>query len=104
MSETVSVRLPAGVAKKLDALAKTLDRSKTSIVSRAVMEYLKEYDDYHVALWRLKDNDDETLSKRELVKTTGSDEGLSASTLRAHSSQSTGKTAFVETTFPKKLV
>ncbi len=71
MSEAVSVRLPEDIAKKLDALAKTLDRSKTYIVTKAVQEYLEEYEDYLVALHRLKDKDDGIVSEKELVKSLG---------------------------------
>lgn len=36
MSEAVSVRLPEDVAKRLNELAKSLDRPKTYIVTKAL--------------------------------------------------------------------
>ena len=68
MSEAVSVRLPEDVAKRLDELAKSLDRPKTYIVTKALREYLAEYEDYLIALHRLNDKDDKIISGKELVK------------------------------------
>lgn len=68
MSEAVSVRLPEEVAKKLDELAKALERSRTYIVTKAIQEYLEEYEDYLLALNRLHDKDDAIVSEKELVK------------------------------------
>jgi RHH-type rel operon transcriptional repressor/antitoxin RelB len=68
MSEAVSVRLPEDVARRLDELAKSLDRPKTYIVTKALRQYLEEYEDYLIALHRLNDKDDRVVSERELVK------------------------------------
>lgn len=68
MSEAVSVRLPEDVAKQLDDLARSLDRPKTYIVTKALREYLAEYEDYLVAIHRLSDKDDRVVSEQELVK------------------------------------
>ena len=68
MSEAVSVRLPQDIAKRLDELAKSLDRPKTYIVTKALKEYLEEYEDYLIALHRLNDKDDKVVSEKELVK------------------------------------
>ena len=68
MSEAVSVRLPEDVAKRLDELARSLDRPKTYIVTKALREYLEEYEDYLIALHRLNDKDDKIISGIELVK------------------------------------
>jgi RHH-type transcriptional regulator, rel operon repressor / antitoxin RelB len=68
MSEAVSLRLPEDVAKQLDKLAESLDRPRTYIITKAVREYLAEYEDYLVALHRLNDKDDRILSEKELVK------------------------------------
>jgi len=67
MTEAVSVRLPDDVAKKLDNLSKTLDRSRTYIVTKALREYLEEYEDYLIALHRLHDKNDQVVSERELA-------------------------------------
>ena len=68
MSEAVSVRLPEDVAKRLEELAKSLVRPKTYIVTKALREYLEEYEDYLIALHRLNDKDDRLVSEKELVK------------------------------------
>lgn len=68
MSDTISVRLPEDMAKRLDELAKSLDRSKTYIVTKALREYLEEYEDYLIALHRLNDKNDRVISEKELVK------------------------------------
>jgi RHH-type rel operon transcriptional repressor/antitoxin RelB len=68
MSAPVSVRLPEDVAKRLDRLSKSLDRPKTYIVTKALREYLEEYEDYLVALHRLNDKDDKVVSRKELLE------------------------------------
>ena len=68
MSEALSLRLPEDIAKKLDALAKTLERSRTYIVTKAIQEYLEEYEDYLLALHRLQDKNDAIVSEKDLVK------------------------------------
>lgn len=67
MNDAVSVRLPEDVARRLDQLAKSLDRPKTYIVTKALREYLEEYEDYLIALHRLNDKDDRVVSRKELV-------------------------------------
>jgi len=64
----VSIRLPEDVARRLERLAKSLDRPKTYIVTKALREYLEEYEDYLVALQRLRDKDDRLVSEEELGK------------------------------------
>jgi len=71
MSGAVSVRLPEELSEKLDRLAKSLDRSKTYIITRALNEYLEEYEDYLIAVNRLNDKDDRVISKRELTDQLG---------------------------------
>jgi len=68
MTEAVSIRLPDDVAKRLDDLAKSLDRPKTYIVTKALKEYLEEYEDYLIALHRLNDKNDRVISERDLLK------------------------------------
>jgi predicted DNA-binding protein len=68
MTEALSIRLPDDVAKRLDELAKSLDRPKTYIVTKALREYLEEYGDYLIALHRLNDKNDRVISERELLK------------------------------------
>ena len=68
MSEAVSVRLPEELARKLDELAEVLDRPKTYLVTKALREYLAEYEDYLVAMHRLNDKNDDVVTEKELVK------------------------------------
>lgn len=68
MTEAVSIRLPDDVARRLDELANSLDRPKTYIVTKALREYLKEYEDYLIALHRLNDKNDRVISERDLLK------------------------------------
>ena len=68
MTAAVSIRLPDDVAKRLDELAKSLDRPKTYIITKALREYLEEYEDYLIALHRLNDKNDSVISERDLLK------------------------------------
>jgi len=68
MSESISVRIPAELAERLNELAKTLDRSKTYIITKALSQYLEEYEDYLIALHRLRDKDDRLVTEEELAK------------------------------------
>ncbi|MEE8358101.1 MAG: ribbon-helix-helix protein, CopG family [Candidatus Hydrothermarchaeales archaeon] len=66
MPAAVSIRLPNETLNKLDDLAKTIERSKTYIIRKAIDSYLQEYADYLVALERLRDKDDEIISTEEM--------------------------------------
>lgn len=68
MTEAISIRLPGDIADRLEELARSLDRPKTYIVTKALREYLEEYEDYLIALHRLNDKDDRMVSEKELVK------------------------------------
>ena len=68
MREAVSVRLPEDIAKRLNELARSLDRPKTYIVTKALREYLADYEDYLLALHRLNDKNDRVVSEKDLVK------------------------------------
>jgi RHH-type rel operon transcriptional repressor/antitoxin RelB len=68
MTEAVSLRLPEEIADRLDRLSKSIDRSKTYIVTKALAQYLEEYEDYLVALNRLNDKDDKIVPEKELAK------------------------------------
>lgn len=66
MSVAVSIRLPEKIIHDLEALADTIERSKTFIVRKAIESYLDDYADYLVALERFRDKDDEIISSEEL--------------------------------------
>jgi len=52
---TQSVRLPDPIAERLEALAKTTRRSKSSFIVEALELYLEEREDLEVALARFRD-------------------------------------------------
>ncbi|MDA4118869.1 MAG: ribbon-helix-helix domain-containing protein [Thaumarchaeota archaeon] len=66
MTETISLRLPEDLAERLEMLSKSIDRSKTYIVTKALAEYLEEYEDYLISLHRLNDKDDKIVSEKEI--------------------------------------
>jgi RHH-type rel operon transcriptional repressor/antitoxin RelB len=66
MSSSLTIRIPDDIARRLDALARSLDRPKSYIVKKAMESYLDEYSDYLIALDRLRDKDDATISSGEL--------------------------------------
>jgi RHH-type rel operon transcriptional repressor/antitoxin RelB len=75
MSSSVSVRLPDRTAKALEELARATDRPKTYFIEKALESYLAECADYQVALDRLRDKDDPTISSAELRKRLGRKKG-----------------------------
>jgi RHH-type rel operon transcriptional repressor/antitoxin RelB len=66
MSPSLTVRVSDDIARRLDALAKSLDRPKSYIVKKAMESYLDEYSDYLIAVKRLNDKDDAIITSREL--------------------------------------
>jgi RHH-type rel operon transcriptional repressor/antitoxin RelB len=66
MTEAVSLRLPEELAERLAKLSRSIDRSKTYIVTKALSEYLEEYEDYLIALHRLNDKDDKIVPEKEI--------------------------------------
>ena len=70
-SLSISVRLPGGLAKTLDEVARATDRPRTYFILRALETYLAEYADYQVALDRLRDPQDPIISAAELRRRLG---------------------------------
>ena len=66
MSETISVRLPEAISNLLSEVAKDTERSKSFHVQKALEAYLQEQADLQIALDRLRDSSDETISLKEL--------------------------------------
>ena len=66
MSIAVSIRLSDEIAHELEGLARTIERSRTYIIRKAIESYLQEYADYSVAIERLNDKDDEIISSDEM--------------------------------------
>ena len=71
VSTSVSVRLPDETAKALEELAHTTERSKTSLILKALEAYLADYAEYQIALDRLRDKDDPVISAADLRKRLG---------------------------------
>lgn len=71
MTRPVSVRLPADLAKKLDAVAKETERPRSYIIGKALQSYLEDYADLQIALDRLHDRTDSVISGKELKKSLG---------------------------------
>ena len=65
------MRLPEDLARRLEDLAKSIDRPKTYIIKKALQEYFDEYEDYLVALDRLNDKDDRIVSEKEIRESLG---------------------------------
>ena len=66
MSTAVSIRLSDDIAHELEGLARTIERSKTYIIRKAIESYLREYADYLVATKRLNDNDNDIISSDKM--------------------------------------
>lgn len=71
MSIVTSIRLPSKIARRLEGLAKVIDKPKSRIIQKALEEYLEEYEDYLIALERLKDKNDRIVSEKELRASLG---------------------------------
>ena len=71
MATTVTVRLPDDLANQLADVSRSADRSKSYLIKKAIEQYLDEYADYRIALERLRDADDEVISRKELRKRIG---------------------------------
>ena len=63
---TQSVRLPDELAKRLEAIAKTAKRPKSSFIVEALERYLDECEDLEVALARFRDPEAEWLDHEQV--------------------------------------
>ena len=68
---TVSVRLPDPLAKRLAGVAKDAERSKSFIIQKAIESYLADHADLQIALDRLRDSSDATISSKDMRKSLG---------------------------------
>ena len=71
MSQITSVRIPADLTRKLNKLAKTLDRPKSYLLRKALEEYVEEQKDYLMAMNRVNDKQDRIIPEKELRKSLG---------------------------------
>jgi RHH-type rel operon transcriptional repressor/antitoxin RelB len=51
----LTVRLPTDLERRLERLARTTGRSKSYYVRQALLQYLEDLEDYHMALKRLEE-------------------------------------------------
>jgi len=71
MSVAVSVRLPDGLAKRLEGVAKETDRPRSYIIQKALESYLEDTADLQIALDRLRDKTDPVVTGKEMRKLLG---------------------------------
>lgn len=64
----MSVRLTDPIAKELDQVAKSTERSRSYHVQKALESYLEEQADLQIALDRLRDVNDPVVSLKDMKK------------------------------------
>jgi RHH-type transcriptional regulator, rel operon repressor / antitoxin RelB len=68
MSTPMSVRIPEPMAKELDQVAKSTERSRSYHVQKALEFYLEEQADLQISLDRLRDVKDPVVSLKDMKK------------------------------------
>lgn len=68
MSTPMSVRIPDPLAKELDQVAKSTERSRSYHVQKALEFYLEEQADLQISLDRLRDVKDPVVSLKDMKK------------------------------------
>ena len=68
MSTHMSVRIPEPMAKELDQVAKTTERSRSYHVQKALEFYLEEQADLQISLDRLRNVKDPVVSLKDMKK------------------------------------
>ncbi len=71
MSTAVSIRLPNEIVEQLDGISKETERPRSYIIQKALESYIEDYADLQIALDRLHDKTDATISGKELKKSLG---------------------------------
>ena len=71
MSKPISIRIPDDLARELESVARETDRPRSYIVQKALESYMEDFADLQIALDRLNDGTDETISGKELRKRLG---------------------------------
>ena len=64
----MSVRIPEPMAKELDQVAKSTERSRSYHVQKALESYLEEQADLQIALDRLRDVKDPVVLLKDMKK------------------------------------
>ena len=68
MSTPMSVRIPDPLAKELDQVAKSTERSRSYHVQKALEFYLEEQADLQISLDRLRNVKDPVVSMKDMKK------------------------------------
>ena len=68
MNTSLSVRISEPLAKELDEVAKSTERSRSFHIQQALKSYLKEQADLQIALDRLQDSTDPVVSMDDMKK------------------------------------
>ena len=68
MNTSLSVRISEPLAKELDEVAKSTERSRSFHIQQALKTYLKEQADLQIALDRLQDSTDPVVSMEDIKK------------------------------------
>ncbi len=79
MSTVVATRFSSEVLAALDDVARELHRSRAEVVRRAVEIFLSEYADHQIALERLNDPADSSLTTQQMWRELGWVEGEGSS-------------------------
>jgi RHH-type transcriptional regulator, rel operon repressor / antitoxin RelB len=67
----LAIRLPAGIEKRLEKLAKRTGRTKTFYVREAILQHLDDLEDIHLAdrtLQRIEDGEERTIPLKDVLK------------------------------------
>ena len=68
MNTSLSVRISEPLARELDEVAKSTERSRSFHIQQALKSYLKEQADLQIALDRLQDSTDPVVSLKDMKK------------------------------------
>ena len=68
MSTSLSVRISEPLAKELDEVAKSTERSRSFHIQQALKSYLKEQADLQIALDRMQDSTDPVVFMEDMKK------------------------------------
>jgi predicted transcriptional regulator len=68
MNTSLSVRISESLARELDEVAKSTERSRSFHIQQALKSYLKEQADLQIALDRLQDSTDPVVSLKNMKK------------------------------------
>ena len=68
MNTSLSVRISEPLAKELDEVAKSTERSRSFHIQQALKSYLKEQADLQISLDRLQDSTDPVVSMEDMKK------------------------------------